>query len=237
MSTRSMALLICLLTAPTVSAQGLGSDAPSVARERYDIGRQLYRKGDYAGAAREFRVAFRLHPTSARLAYNLARSLERSQQVAPAIEAYAAYLRLAPEATDRGQVLEVVAALRELLPEDKPGPEPEPEPELTTRSAWPWVAFGVGAVGLGAGTWFLVATGHATAERDAAIDGGLGRAEVESHQDDATFDEKLAIAGFSVAVLGIATGGLLYWLDAREAGDAALHVGARPGGLVVGGTW
>ncbi len=173
-----LSLLLCLAMPVPALAQGLGDDAPSVARERYTIGRGLYRAGDYAGAAREFRVAFKLHPSSARLAYNLARSLERSEQYVPAIDAYEAYLRLAPKAADRGQVQEVVAALRELLPQQDEG-KAEPEPAPKTGTVWPWVALGVGVAGAGAGAWFLYATNQDLDERDAAIDDQLGRRVVE----------------------------------------------------------
>ncbi len=97
------------LLAVGASAQGLESDAPRSAVSRYEIGKALYRKGDYAGAAAEFKAALAIY-ASPKLAYSCA---ERAGQVDDAIRAYERYLELAPKATDRGEVDALLGSLRE----------------------------------------------------------------------------------------------------------------------------
>lgn len=112
------ALLAWLAIAAVASAQPtltLGPDAPPLAEQRYQIALRLYAEGQYAAAAREFRVALKIVPGSARLAYNLARSLERAGDTGPAIDAYERYLERAPQAADRADVEKVLAVLREEL--------------------------------------------------------------------------------------------------------------------------
>ena len=101
-------------------AAGLSDDAPPMARQRYEIGKRLYRQGKFAEAAVEFRTALSLHPKSARLAFNLARALERAGDLAGAAAQYEAYLRLAPTADDAGDVRAVLASLHGQLAERKP---------------------------------------------------------------------------------------------------------------------
>ncbi len=103
-----LALLVC---APAPAAPALGEGASPAANSRYKVGRRLYKKGDFAGAAREFEVAFEMIPGSAKLAYNLARSEERAGNLAAAVAAYQAYLRLAPDAADKVEVEAVISAL------------------------------------------------------------------------------------------------------------------------------
>lgn len=235
MAIRALSLLLLLPSMAT--AQGLGPDAPAAAQQRYDIGRQLYRDGDYAGAAREFKVALKLHETP-RLAYNLARSLERSDEIHHAIEAYETYLRLAPGAEDAQQVRATIAALREAHP--TPEPEAEAADGTSARPAeasnpWPWVAFGVGAVGLGAGVYFATRSSAALDDRDASIDAGEGRTVVEGHQDDAEGAQTLGIVGWSLAAVGVAAGVTLLLLDDDDGGDVALQVG--PGAVGLSARW
>ena len=107
-----MFISLMLWLVPAAPA-ALPADAPPTAQKRAKIARQLYRAGDYAAAAREFKVALKLYPGFASLAFNLARSLERAEQTTEAIEAYELYLKLAPEAEDRGEVEGVLSVLRE----------------------------------------------------------------------------------------------------------------------------
>lgn len=98
----------------------LGQGAPPAAEARYQVARQLYLQGDYAGAAREFAVAFEMMPESAKLAYNLARSEERAGHMSAAVRAFRDYLRLAPGAKDRDEVAAIVTALDRRLEAEKP---------------------------------------------------------------------------------------------------------------------
>lgn len=74
----------------------LETGAPALAQQRYLIGREHYRKGEFKRAAAEFASAFDVFPKSAKLAFNLARCLERLNQIEEAITAYETYMRLDP---------------------------------------------------------------------------------------------------------------------------------------------
>jgi len=91
--------------------RALEPGAPPAANLRYQTGIEMYLRGDFAGAAREFRVGVALAPKSAKLAYNLARSLERAGDVPGAIAEYRRDLSLLPDALDRGEVERVIAVL------------------------------------------------------------------------------------------------------------------------------
>ena len=112
---------------PRAHADKTGIESPQ-ARARYKMGVGLFKKGQFADAAREFKVALALEPGSAKLAYNLARSLESAGDLAPAVEAYRTYLKLAPDASDRADVEKVVVALESMADKPEPAAEPPPEP-------------------------------------------------------------------------------------------------------------
>ncbi len=111
---RLLCALLVLSLAPPATAAGrsLEAGAPAAANQRYNIGIRLYRAGNYAEAAREFRVAQSLYPASNKLAFNLGRALERSGDLSGAIEQYEAYLARASEAKERDEVIAIIAALK-----------------------------------------------------------------------------------------------------------------------------
>ncbi len=111
----TLALAAALLASPAAAPRSLGEDAPEAAEMRYKLGIQLYRSKHFAEAAREFQVAWELYPKSARLAFNLGRCEERAENIEAALQAYEAYLKLAPEADDRPTVEATMAALRKRL--------------------------------------------------------------------------------------------------------------------------
>ena len=211
------------------------------------LGRQLYRKGDFEGALREFMVAHALVPSSARLTYNIARVLERLGRVEDAIDFYEKYLTLAPGADDRAEVEGFVAGLTALLATQAPRPEPvksqpprpapakpepepaEPEPEpqvVASVEAGPdrtlmWVGAGVGAAGLGAGIVFTALALGANDDAQAAGD----RDAAESKQADAELDEVLAWTGYAVALAGAGLAVTAYLLEPEEASAWRLNVG------------
>jgi tetratricopeptide (TPR) repeat protein len=117
--------LVVLTGQGLAQSQGLGPDAPAMAKQRYTIGAQLYRQGRYAEAAREFQVAQAIMPNSAKLAFNVARSLERSGELQAAYEMYGRYLELETDPKQRRQVMLVRAVLKETLDPQEPGPQPK----------------------------------------------------------------------------------------------------------------
>ncbi len=108
-------MLLLLAPGTPSAAGGLDAEAPAQARARYTAGVNYYRQGRYEDAAREFAVARRIYPKSAKLAYNLGRSLERARAYEAAVAAYRDFLKLRPEAEDRSQVEATIATLGELL--------------------------------------------------------------------------------------------------------------------------
>jgi hypothetical protein len=126
MRRRLSGVLLCVWVAgvmpgPAQSATpGLGEGAPAMAEERYRIGRRLYRRGDFRGAANEFRTALEVHPSSARLAFNYARAIERAGALEAAIAGYQRYLELAPDAPERGDVEVLIASLQVRVREQQP---------------------------------------------------------------------------------------------------------------------
>ena len=172
------ALMLLFLLFPVMcAAQGLGPDAPSGASQRYEIGKRHYRKGEFAKAAAEFKVALAMHP-SPKLAFNWARSAERADKIEDAIEAYRRYLQLAPDAKDRAEVESLLPVLEERLRESYP------EVAMTSRPAGARIYIDGAKEPLdavtpttlrlkpGAHTLRLVAKGHRTLDRSLQVKAG-----------------------------------------------------------------
>ncbi|MDO9018995.1 MAG: tetratricopeptide repeat protein [Deltaproteobacteria bacterium] len=81
------------------------------ARAAFEAAEQAWRESDYPRALAGFRRAQELSPHPATL-YNVARAEEQVGHVDAAIEAYEAYLRAAPEASDADEVRRTIASLR-----------------------------------------------------------------------------------------------------------------------------
>jgi hypothetical protein len=89
-----------------------------------------------------------------------------------------------------------------------------------------YVAFGVGVLGLGAGTFFTLQSGSKRSDADAKFDecgGATGctednplSAEVEELDRDADSALTLGIVGFAVGGVGVATGAVLFLLSAPD---------------------
>ncbi len=114
-----VSLLFVVLPAARAQEPSLEPGAPPLAVQRYFSGRELYRQGNLAGAADEFRTAFDLFPTSAKLAFNLGRVSERLGRSRDAVDYYAKYLELAPTVQDRAEIEALVASLRRRLTEQQ----------------------------------------------------------------------------------------------------------------------
>lgn len=233
----ALALMLCAASpapaqevaapAPASAApRELEPGAPPLATQRYRTGIEMYVRGDYAGAAREFKVAQALAPDSAKLAYNLARSLERAGDVPGAVAAYRHYLSVAPQAADREDVQRVLAVLeREAGPAPAPASSPPAGPELAAEA--PAERPAENTDGLGArelGVWGLAAGAGAAAIVGAvfavrAVDAksaadGLSPAETRKHdrlRDTYETGQLGAGIGFGVAAaLGLSAAALRF---------------------------
>ena len=167
------------VSTPVPAPRELEPGAPPLATQRYRTGIEMYVRGDYAGAVREFKVAQALAPDSAKLAYNLARSLERAGDVPGAVAAYHRYLTLAPQATDRADVMRVLSVLQ---PATQSAPEAAAErsppasegPDARELGVW-GLAAGAGAAAI-VGIVFAVRAVDAKGSAD-----GLSPAETRKH--------------------------------------------------------
>jgi hypothetical protein len=224
---------------PAPPVRMLEPGAPPLANRRYQTGIEMYVRGDFAGAAREFRVAAALAPGSAKLAYNLARSLERAGDVPGAITEYRRYLSLAPAAADRAEVEGVVAVLeREREParaSETPGvvaPAAATETGLSGREVAAWACTGGAVVAAVVGAVFTASA--VGARNDAATLGPDDTARHAALKDDYETGQLGAGLGFGLAGAGALAAGLLFFWPGAGGGPSAA-VGATPGGA--GWTW
>lgn len=125
----SLALTVLLVVSGTPQlARGAGdppaptleAGASALAEARYQVGRTLYARGDYAGAAREFEIALEIFPQSPKLAFNLARTFERLQDDERALAAYRRYLTIAPAAPDRDEIERIIGGLERRVDAARP---------------------------------------------------------------------------------------------------------------------
>lgn len=132
----------------------------------------------------------------------------------------------------------VPASAPQPAPSDTSGPSPQPAaPEQPTtastggRSVWPWVAFGVGGVGLGLGavTGILALGKHSDLSK-ACPSGSCGPDQQSNLSSYHTLGT-LSTVGFIVAGVGAAAGVTLLLLQPKAEGAPAASARAR---LVVG---
>lgn len=113
---------------------------PAVARHHYLAGTALYKKGNHAGAAREFTAAFQAYPSS-RLLYDLAQAERKQGQLEQALHHYEQFLWNdgALNATIRGAVHGYMARIKSALahPEQAIGQPPRSMPELLDPALGP----------------------------------------------------------------------------------------------------
>jgi tetratricopeptide (TPR) repeat protein len=171
--------------------------AKARALELFEQSKELYRQGDFQGAAALLEEAHATFPAPV-LVYNLARAYEGMGEQHKAADAYERYLAAEPNAPDRGGIEHRVRTLRRPTGAAAPPPKLEPPPEPRKASPVPWViaATGVAAVGVGVGIGLLARSRHddALLEQDAL--------DAEALQVDA---ERLAF-GANVSLIG---GGVL----------------------------
>jgi len=101
-----------------------------------------------------------------------------------------------------------------------------------------YVALGVGAVGLGLGTYYALDAGKAADEADemcggsrssCSLEDGVSRSDVESKNDQAGSSRTMAIVGFAVGGVGLAAGATLLVLSMSDTdGTASSEPGVVP---------
>lgn len=114
------ALLLSLaLSAPPKKAEP--APAPESAdvkqaRELFQAGQKLYKEKKYQAAIAKFEAAYAVRPHPV-IFFNVGKCYEQLGDIPRAMRAYRDYLRLAPDAKDRQQVSDAVAALEKRLRE------------------------------------------------------------------------------------------------------------------------
>lgn len=114
------------------------------------------------------------------------------------------------------------------LPASAPAPAVAEAPVVTSPSAGlrtgAIVAFGVGVVGVAAGTVFMLQSRSKSNDADALCPGGpcplSKRAEIADLDDGASSAATLSWVGYGVGVAGLATGAALYVISRRRAEPA-----------------
>ena len=129
------------------------------ARRHFEAGTRAFQEGDYPRAELEFRAAFAITKDPL-LYYNIGQAQQRRGHLEEALKSFRAYLQGVPQAEDKAEVEQVIAAIeRELQrprtkgepsvaiggqPAPRPKPEPTPHPEdMRTRRQSGWVIGGV----------------------------------------------------------------------------------------------
>jgi tetratricopeptide (TPR) repeat protein len=134
------------------------ADNTEVARQRFELGKTAYERGDYRAAIRRFEEAQRLRP-SPTLTYNIARAHERLGEYQTAAELYRRYLAEAPLATNRLAVARRIAELEEAARHlgarpplaALPPPTPAPATPTSARPSTPDTQPGPGTPSAGRG--------------------------------------------------------------------------------------
>ena len=78
----------------------------------YRVGYAAYARGDWAGAVDAFTRATALKPDFAYAHYYAALAYQRQRQLPKAAEHYDAFLRLAPDAPERGAVVAILRTIK-----------------------------------------------------------------------------------------------------------------------------
>lgn len=219
------------------------------ARELFLHGQALYDEARFDEAAAAFQLAYSLSGKPL-LLYNMASPLERLGRWAEALDALQKYRPHAPpeevEALDRriaglqAKVDEERAKEQALADAERKAATPTvvvQEPERRGPKPAAVALFGVGAVGLGSGTFFTVRALSARGEwTDACVDGDprLCPDTVDPLVRRDRTSGLLADVSWLLG-LGAIGGGVAVSLGGGGSADLSWSVG--PGGLVVGGAW
>jgi tetratricopeptide (TPR) repeat protein len=138
--------MVCVLLFVAAAARADDPERIAVARQHFQMGRELYLKGRFDDAASEFEVGYRFQPQPLFL-YNIAQSARRAGRVDKAIDQYRRYLAADPNAPERAEVERYLAELEHLRAASTPpptAPAPAPAPHARSRRGL-WIGLGVGA--------------------------------------------------------------------------------------------
>lgn len=248
---RTAVIATVSLLASSVSAAPKGAEA----RAAFDKGVAAYKKADYAGASDALGRSFSLEADADTL-YAWAQTERKLNHCDKAVELYTRLLEMDLPAANRSAVLQqvdeckvIIAAQRptEPAPEPtsepaatpvaaRPEPAPAPRPETPAEPTSRWLnpvglaLVGVGAVGLGAGTVFLVQANAADGEKSTATTYG----DFQRFEERATSRGRMGvIAAASGAALLAA--GIVYIVTRKTTEQRSVALVVQPTGVGVAG--
>ena len=235
-----VALSVALLpgVAPAVEP---AASAEEQARSHYQRGQRHYNVGDFDRAIEEFKRAYEISP-AAGLLFNIAQAYRAKKDRERALYFYMTYLREDPEAPERAYV---EARMTELRGPEAPAERPPPPPAaMVTPPPAPrrddpghglkmagLITAAGGAVFLGAAAVLAVRSSSAAGEISQAF--AMHQAWSPHLADVYADGQNQATAAWIVGATGAAalvTGGVLYYLGARERPVTIVAGTARGGG-------
>lgn len=253
-----VASLLIPLHAHAQSRDDASEDGDKRARDLFLKGDRAYAEGDYEAALTAFEAAYALSARHA-LLYNMANAHERLGEYDKAVEKLRLFLPYASSSQEkliekRIQSLQIrwdekVAAEEKARAADPSGvqktttTEPEPEDQadpVEGKPSPPYLGYalaGVGALGLGLGTYFGMQAldARSTADEGCPDVGGVRRCTADARDSIDRDKSNSLMADVSFGV-GIASAAVGVWLilthetSTREVDSATLVATPRPGG-------
>jgi tetratricopeptide (TPR) repeat protein len=244
------ALVLALLHG-AVEAVEPASIAEAQARSHFDRGQRHYNVGDFDRAIDEFKRAYEISPAPG-LLFNIAQAYRAKKDRDNALYFYTTYLREDPQAPERAYVEARMSELRGSEPSvtEPPAPSPpapvRPPAAIVTRVPPParddpghglkmagLITAAGGAVLIGTAAVFAVRAGSASDEvsQAFAMHQAWSPHLAEVYADGQNQETAAWIAG-AVGAAALATGGVLYYLGARERPVSIVAGTARGGGSV-----
>ncbi len=198
----------------------------------------LYSQGEEAYAEEEFEQALKYwgaaYDLSGRplILYNMASAYEKLGRYPEAIEALDEYWRFAPE-SERGIIERRIKSLEAKLDPGQKSPATNAGGRVSGGGLGvdpAWVLVGVGAAGLGTGTYFGLQSRTGTMELNQVCPTGLCTGEQSSLLAENQRNSIIADTAFLVGIAAAGTGVTLLLID-----DGGLYVSPTPNGFLVGG--
>jgi tetratricopeptide (TPR) repeat protein len=125
-----------IITSRICAAQPADRKADAAAREHYKRGMRFYDLGRFDDAIHEFETAYESKEDPFYI-YNLAQAHRRAGNLSKAIELYRTYLRKSPNAPDRSDVEQRIAAIEKSLASTPAEHGPKAEPRGATSAVTP----------------------------------------------------------------------------------------------------
>jgi tetratricopeptide (TPR) repeat protein len=240
---RAVLVLVLLL-----GAVAHADEEPEKARGKaiWNEGVTLYNLGEFDEAIKKFEDAYRVY-ANPNILFNLGQAHRQKKDYDAAIFNFRAYLRLKPQATNRGVVEELITELEGLIAaqqqsgqkppvnvEQPPPPAPPPAPPVEPRRWYEdqigWGLAGVGLVAAGVGVALLVHGGSQASDAQATTD----QQQAIDLNESARSSRRIGgiVAGVGAALIA---GGVVKMVLYERDGGPRVAVAVAPGGIGLAG--